>query len=80
MFRPRFNFFITQVDGTIFGSAIDEASNERLAYVIATDGHVSARLHDTWYDLPDDEAACVRVQAGRVYHHTSNYLTRRRIF
>ena len=80
MLKPRFCFFITQADGTIFGSAVDPENNEQLGYVIGTDGHVSAHREDTWYDLPSDEAAFIRVVAGQVYHYCSNYLTKQKIF
>ena len=80
MLRPRFSFFITQADGTIFGSAVDPQSNERLAYVIFMDGNVSARRENTWYELPHDEAASIRVLAGQVYRTSTNYLTKRAIF
>ena len=80
MVRPRFSFFITQADGTIFGSAVDPQSNEQLAYVIGTDGHVSARRENMWYELPQDEAGFIRVVAGQVYHIAKNYLTKQKIF
>ncbi len=80
MFRPRFSFFITQADGTIFGSAVDPQSNERLAYVITMDGNVSARRENIWYELPHDEAVFVRVTAGQSYHVATNYLTKQKIF
>jgi len=80
MVRPRFSFFITQADGTIFGSAVDPNSNERLAYIIGTDGHVSARKENTWYELPYEEASFVRIVAGQSYRFAQNYLTKQKIF
>lgn len=80
MVRPRFSFFITQSDGTIFGSAVDPRNNERLAYVIQTDGTVATRRESTWYDLPNDEAAFIRVLAGQAYRFSTNYLTKQKIY
>ena len=80
MVRPQFSFFITQSDGTIFGSAVDPGSNERLGYCFLLDGTVTARRKSTWYDLPQDEAASIRVLAGQAYRYATNYLTKQRIF
>ena len=80
MVCPRFSFFITQDDGTIFGSAVNPVNNERLAYVIAPDGSVTARCESAWYELPYDEAAYVRFLADRVYRFSTNYLTHRKVF
>jgi hypothetical protein len=41
--KIKFSFLFTRADGTIHGSAIDAASNERLAYCIAPDGAVHER-------------------------------------
>ncbi len=80
MLKPRFSFFITQTDGTIFGSAVDPNSNEELGYVIGTDGHVSARRENTWYELPHDDASFIRVAVGQVYRFSKNYLTKQKIY
>jgi hypothetical protein len=80
MVAPRFNFFITQDDGKILGSAVNPENNEPVAYLIAPNGGVSARLDGSWYDLPGNEAAFVRVCAGRAYHHSTNYLTHAHAF
>lgn len=80
MVRPQFSFFITQPDGTIFGSAVDPSSEERLAYVISPDGNVAERREDTWFDLPHEQAVFVRFLAGQVYKFSANYLTKQKIF
>jgi hypothetical protein len=80
MVRPRFDFFITQDDGTIFGSAINPINNERLAYVIAPGGNVRARQEDIWHDLPREEASFVRFVVGQVYRFTRNYLTHHNVY
>lgn len=80
MVQPRFNFFITQDDGKIFGSAVNPENNEPIAYIIAPSGSVYARQEGAWYDLPNREAVHVRVCAGRAYRHSTNYLTHTRAF
>ena len=80
MVRPRFNFFITQADGTIFGSAVDPENNERIGYCFSSSGTVSARREGAWFELPDDEARFVRFLAGRAYHYAKNYLTKQSIY
>ncbi len=80
MVAPRFSFFITQQDGKILGSAVNPENNEPLAYVIAPSGSVAVRMDGGWYDLPANDAAYVRVCAGRAYRHSTNYLTHARAF
>lgn len=82
MLKPRFTFFITQDDGTIFGSAVNPENNEHLAYIISPSGSVIARCESASYELPYEEASYVRFLAGQEYshHRIANYFTHQRIY
>ncbi len=80
MFRPIFNFFITQADGTIFGSAVNPGNNEPVAFVIAPDGSVAERDADVWHELPAPDAIYIRTVVSQVYHNAKNYLTKQKLF
>ncbi len=80
MVRPIFNFFVTQDDGTIIGSAVHPESRERLAYVISPDGNVAERQEDIWHDLAHDDAVYVRFVASQSLHYAPRYLTHRKLY
>ena len=69
--RLNFNYFITQGNGTIVGSAKDGEGND-FAYAIACDGTVRAKKNGgIWNVLSILEAASLRYYVGRVYKRDS---------